>query len=335
MDHLQLSLIPVAMATPAIAVRPHARLHHHHQQLVGPSRLCAPPGNGWNHLSRIRIAPVFPCVQFHSYSCSHQLVAYATSASQDQTALESTSVELAFAVGATMTPHPDKVQKGGEDAYFVSNYGGGVLGIADGVGGWAEQNVDPALYSKELMAHAEAAVSSEEMEFNAQMLLAKAHAATNSIGAATAIVALLERNGVLHVASVGDCGIRILRQGRVVFASQPQQHYFDCPYQFSSEQSGQSAADAMVFKAELKEGDSIVMGSDGLFDNVYDRDVETTLSVFGGSDEESAIRSAKALAALASKNSRDPAYESPYSKEAIQQVSLKQFVSISLLLIKN
>lgn len=44
---------------------------------------------------------------------------------------------------------------------------------------------------------------------------------------------------------------------------------------------------------------------------------------------------AKALAALASKNSRDPAYESPYSKEAIQQVSLKQFVSISLLLIKN
>lgn len=157
------------------------------------------------------------------------------------------------------------------------------------------------------------------MEFNAQMLLAKAHAATNSIGAATAIVALLERNGVLHVASVGDCGIRILRQGRVVFASQPQQHYFDCPYQFSSEQSGQSAADAMVFKAELKEGDSIVMGSDGLFDNVYDRDVETTLSVFGGSDEESAIRSAKALAALASKNSRDPAYESPYSKEAIQQ----------------
>lgn len=48
-----------------------------------------------------------------------------------------------------------------------------------------------------------------------------------------------------------------------------------------------------VFKAELKEGDSIVMGSDGLFDNVYDRDVETTLSVFGGSDEESAIRSGK------------------------------------------
>lgn len=30
---------------------------------------------------------------------------------------------------------------------------------------WAEQNVDPALYSKEFMAHAEAAVSSEEVCF--------------------------------------------------------------------------------------------------------------------------------------------------------------------------
>lgn len=48
-----------------------------------------------------------------------------------------------------------------------------------------------------------------------------------------------------------------------------------------------------VFKAELKEGDSIVMGSDGLFDNAYDRDIETTLSIFGGSDQESAERCGK------------------------------------------
>jgi hypothetical protein len=37
------------------------------------------------------------------------------------------------------------------------------------------------------------------------------------------------------------------------------------------------------------------MGSDGLFDNVYDRDIETTLSIFGGSDQESAQRSGKFL----------------------------------------
>jgi hypothetical protein len=133
------------------------------------------------------------------------------------------------------------------------------------------------------------------MESNARLLLHKAHSATCSIGAATAIVAILDRSGTLHVANVGDCGLRILRNGKVVFATSPQQHYFDCPYQFSSSEGGQSASDAAVFKAELLKGDTIVLGSDGLFDNVYDRDIESTLSVFGGSDQESAERSGTVL----------------------------------------
>jgi protein phosphatase PTC7 len=106
-----------------------------------------------------------------------------------------------------------QVEKGGEDAYFISDYGGGVLGVADGVSGWAAEDVDPALYSCELMAHASNAAASEEMESNAQLLLHKAHSATCSIGAATAIVAILDRSGTLHVANVGDCGLRILRSG--------------------------------------------------------------------------------------------------------------------------
>lgn len=32
------------------------------------------------------------------------------------------------------------------------------------------------------------------------------------------------------------------------------------------------------------------MGSDGLFDNVYDSDIESTVKVFSGSDEDSANR---------------------------------------------
>jgi serine/threonine protein phosphatase PrpC len=206
-----------------------------------------------------------------------------------------TRVELAFVVGASVIPHPDKVEKGGEDAYFISDYGGGVLGVADGVSGWAAEDVNPALYSRELMAHASNAAASEEMESNARLLLHKAHSATCSIGAATAIVAILDRSGTLDVANVGDCGLRNLRSGKVVFATSPQQHYFDCPYQFSSSEGGQSASDAAVFKAELLKGDTIVLGSDGLFDNVYDRDIESTLSVFGGSDQESAERSGTVL----------------------------------------
>ena len=33
---------------------------------------------------------------------------------------------------------------GGEDAHFVSDVGGGALGIADGVGGWVRDGINPA-----------------------------------------------------------------------------------------------------------------------------------------------------------------------------------------------
>ncbi|KAI8465998.1 MAG: phosphatase 2C-like domain-containing protein [Monoraphidium minutum] len=53
--------------------------------------------------------------------------------------------------GARCLPHPEKQSYGGEDAFFVSRKNGGALGVADGVGGWAESNVNPAAYARALM----------------------------------------------------------------------------------------------------------------------------------------------------------------------------------------
>ena len=36
----------------------------------------------------------------------------------------------------------------GEDAHFVSSYGRGAFGVADGVGGWNVDGVDPSRYSR-------------------------------------------------------------------------------------------------------------------------------------------------------------------------------------------
>ena len=50
-------------------------------------------------------------------------------------------------------PHPDKTAKGGEDAWFArvsAANGGGALGVADGVGGFNDQGVDPGLYARVL-----------------------------------------------------------------------------------------------------------------------------------------------------------------------------------------
>lgn len=47
-----------------------------------------------------------------------------------------------------MIPHYEKKKKAGEDAYFADT---NILSIADGVGAWVEQGVDPALYSRKLV----------------------------------------------------------------------------------------------------------------------------------------------------------------------------------------
>ncbi|KAK6935674.1 hypothetical protein RJ641_032704 [Dillenia turbinata] len=218
---------------------------------------------------------------------------------------------MSFCVGTHLIPHPRKVEGGGEDAFFVSSYNGGVIAIADGVSAWAEEDVDPSLFPTELMANASCMVGDDEVNYDPQTLLKKAHAATSSIGSATVIVAMLERNGILRIANVGDCGLRVIRKGEVIFSSSPQEHYFDCPYQLSSERVGQTYLDATVDNTELLEGDTIVMGSDGLFDNVFDHEIVSTLANYSDATD-----AAKALANLASSHSMDTNFDSPYTVEA-------------------
>ncbi|KAF9591916.1 hypothetical protein IFM89_010274 [Coptis chinensis] len=228
-----------------------------------------------------------------------------------QSELSPAQLEVSLCVGSHLIPHPRKVEKGGEDAFFVSSYNGGVVAIADGVSGWAEQNIDPALFSRELMANVSYLVEDEEVNYDPLILLKKAHAATSSIGSATVVVAMLEKNGTLKVANVGDCGLKVLREGKIVFSTSPQEHSFDCPYQLSSEMAGQTYLDAVISKLELMVGDTLVLGSDGLFDNIFDHEIVATICRFNDVAE-----AAKALANLAKEHSRDTNFDSPYIIEA-------------------
>ncbi|XP_050936322.1 probable protein phosphatase 2C 26 isoform X3 [Cucumis melo] len=125
------------------------------------------------------------------------------------------------------------------------------------------------------------------------------------------IIAMMERDGMLKIANVGDCGLKVIRKGQIIFSTSPQEHFFDCPYQLSSERVGQTFLDATVSNVELIEGDILVMGSDGLFDNVFDYEIVATATKYIDVGE-----AAKALANLASSHSADKAFESPYSLEA-------------------
>ncbi|TMW88503.1 hypothetical protein EJD97_018485 [Solanum chilense] len=218
--------------------------------------------------------------------------------------------EMSLSVGMYLIPHPNKVEKGGEDAFFVSSDNGEVIVVADGVSGWAEKNVDPALFSRELVANVSSLVGNVEVNDDPRFLIKGAHAATSSIGSATVIVSVFE-NGILKIASVGDCGLRVIRKGQMIFSTFPLEHYFDCPYQLSSEAVTQTYLDAIVSTVNLQVGDTIIMGSDGLFDNIFDQEI---VSVVTTNDDVS--NAAKALADLARNHSVDTKFDSPFSLEA-------------------
>jgi protein phosphatase PTC7 len=154
---------------------------------------------------------------------------------------------------ACQIPHPAKKATGGEDAYFMRyDSNTTVLGVADGVGGWASRGVDAGLYARELMSHcydyfADHANNKSEEGMPSAMRpvesLEYAHAKTKILGSSTACVLLLDgqnsndsngnicQGGVLHAANVGDSGYIIIRNGKILFESTPQQHGFNFPFQ--------------------------------------------------------------------------------------------------------
>jgi protein phosphatase PTC7 len=177
----------------------------------------------------------------------------------------------------TTTPPLSQEHYGGEDAHFTSDVGGGAMGVADGVGGWADSGVNPAEYSRRFMevakaylegkegyAPASAALSPEPL-VDPRGALNAAHMHTRVPGSATAVVMQLDRKTrKLAAANLGDSGFFVARAGRIAVKSKPLQHFFDCPLQFGAYpeyvEATDSAEQAELFLIPLQVGDVIVAG---------------------------------------------------------------------------
>ncbi|MDP2437848.1 MAG: SpoIIE family protein phosphatase, partial [archaeon] len=169
-----------------------------------------------------------------------------------------------------VVPHPDKVAKGGEDAYAVSRCGR-VVAVADGVGGWAEHGVDPALYSRRLMngvAEAADGGAGGGLERPVKYLERAWRGAGTVLGSSTALVAALREDYSLEVCNVGDSAMMIVREGAILFRSEEQTHGFNFPFQLGSQ--GDDISTAQSYSQQLQPGDVVVLASDGLWDNLQD-----------------------------------------------------------------
>lgn len=169
---------------------------------------------------------------------------------------------------AAIRPHPSKVQTGGEDAYVIE--GTSWAGVADGVGGWALSGVDSGLYSRELMTNCGLLAKSENGVPDPKAVIIKGVTKTNAVGSCTAVLAALHKQ-TLYVANVGDSGFLVVRNGEVLAKSTPMQHGFNFPYQIGSE--GDDPATAETFEVPVASGDVLVLATDGVYDNLYEREI--------------------------------------------------------------
>eukprot|EP00798_Chlamydomonas_sp_ICE-L_P010107 gene10107-8009_t len=185
-------------------------------------------------------------------------------------------MSLKLVCAGQMIPHPNKVDSGGEDAWFATDAGFGALGVADGVGGWAEENVNPAEYARGIVAKCQQALDdtdgAEDGAEGAIEVMEFAQASIDLEGSCTVCVSIMRPEGKLEVANLGDAGIRIVRGNKVVHTTRVQEHRFNMPFQMASPKvipETDLAADADTYQ----EGDVVICGSDGLFDNLFDEQI--------------------------------------------------------------
>lgn len=190
----------------------------------------------------------------------------------------------------------------GDDAYFKRC---DALGVADGVGGWrTHKGANPALYSRKLMHYAQLELDRIKTNVRPQQLQVKPdpvqvlesayHMTTldaqneGIVGSTTACIVILCQDE-LRIANLGDCGISVIRRNDYIFRSEEQQHSFNFPYQLGTA-SFDSPSDAQQFSVKIEEGDIVILGSDGLFDNLYDdeilEEVQNCIEESGQQDNE-------------------------------------------------
>ena len=141
-----------------------------------------------------------------------------------------------FHSGSTIIPHPQKAYKGGEDAIVVRDT---MIGVGDGVGGWASSGVDVAKYSKQLMSNIGILFDSNP-KMTPKELMIQANKNTTHIGSSTCVIAkLIPENKTIATALLGDSSYMILKFHKnntieKVYRSEEQQYEFNFPYQIGT-----------------------------------------------------------------------------------------------------
>ncbi|VAI58835.1 unnamed protein product [Triticum turgidum subsp. durum] len=205
-----------------------------------------------------------------------------------------------------------------EDAHFGHDEAG-VVGVADGVGGYRKKGVDAGAFSRGLMTSAFLQVLATESGTPVcpYTLLERAYeetVASAAKGGSTAVILSLAGTA-LKWAFIGDSAFAVFRDGRLVHRSQRQQRRFNCPFQLKATGKGERVNKADVGQMAVRHGDVVVLGTDGLFDNMFDAELEVVVRM-GMALGFSPKNMADVVAGIAYEMSTSKTRDSPYSADS-------------------
>eukprot|EP00298_Acanthocystis_sp_HF-20_P013276 c20278_g1_i2.p1 GENE.c20278_g1_i2~~c20278_g1_i2.p1 ORF type:complete len:452 (+),score=213.21 c20278_g1_i2:53-1408(+) len=247
------------------------------------------------------------------------------------------NTKLVFKTSSVCLGHPErKISKAintkhfgsaGEDAYRISE---SLITVADGVYQWKEKGIDAGEFARGLTSsimdegkkYPESSPKTL-IEYGYKDVLSK-----NVKGSCTIVVCKLDfEESTLYSAFLGDSGFLIVRgiqknNPKIVFRSQQQEHLFGLPYQLGHHENSDKPQDALEFSHSIKEHDIIVIGTDGLFDNLSDGDIVKCLQKFATQKGVSLQSAAQNIAFTAFAKSMDPKAVTPYSIAATEEFNM-------------
>jgi protein phosphatase PTC7 len=217
-----------------------------------------------------------------------------------------------------MIPHPKRKYRGGEDAFFIHPKLDAV-GVADGVGLWSqEKGINPALFAQTSMqGAANTAIAGSAME----LLVAGWNKviADKIVGSSTACIVLLDRERKeINAVNLGDSGLILVRNREIALRTEQQLHYFNCPFQMGFDVDGdylkfEKPQDGEQIRFTVEDNDILVLATDGLFDNVEERDIA---EIVENHRSKSAEEIAKCIAEVGFEKSVDKSVDSPFAIQA-------------------
>ncbi len=239
----------------------------------------------------------------------------------------------------------------GDDALLASEI---FIGVNDGVGAWGQKERGCAPLWSRLILHFWA-LRAEEQTYGVGKeegpdpvgYLDEAYKKTKAalsepnewLGTTTACSALLHSGGekpVLFVTQLGDCKCLVVRPSlptgdRVLFSTEEQWHYFDCPRQLGTNSPDEPLVNAVLSKIDIAEDDLVLAMSDGVSDNLWEHEIADTAvdslnywhetgkkDPTGGLDEGMRYV-AQEIVLAARKIAEDPFATSPFMERAVDE----------------